>query len=55
MKLTYYAARGTCEQIRILLAEVGLEYKEWTLSPNEYASMKHDIPFEQLPMWGLYF
>ena len=52
MQLTYYAARGSCDQIRLLLAESGLQYTETNLSGNEFDKIKHKILFGQLPMLG---
>jgi len=52
MKFTYFAARGTGDQIRLLLAEAGISYQECIVTGTDYAKMKVKIPFEQLPMWG---
>jgi hypothetical protein len=50
--LAYFAARGTCDQIRLLLAETGLEYQELIVTGAQYAKIKDALPFSQLPLWG---
>jgi glutathione S-transferase len=53
MQLTYFAARGSCDQIRLLLAEAGLLYKEINVSGAEFSKIKHTVLFGQLPILGI--
>jgi glutathione S-transferase len=50
-KLTYFAARGTCDQIRLLLAETNIPYYEMTINGLEFNKIKNFLPFQQLPLW----
>lgn len=50
-KLTYFAARGTCDQIRLLLAETNIPYYEITINGLEFNKIKNFLPFQQLPLW----
>jgi hypothetical protein len=52
MELTYYAARGTCDKIRILLAEAGVSYTENLITGADYEDIKDGIEFGGLPIWS---
>jgi hypothetical protein len=54
MKLTYFAARGVCDQIRLLLAECDIQYDQITLTPREYLQRKASFPLGDLPLWGTF-
>ncbi len=52
-KLTYWAARGTCDQVRLLLAETAVKYEEVIITKENVALLlQNPIPFELLPIWG---
>ena len=55
MKLTYFAARGNCDQIRLLLADTNTTYQEIIVSGLEYERLKSTLLFGQLPQLGLFF
>jgi glutathione S-transferase len=48
--LTYFGVRGSCDKIRLLMAQGNLNYTEVIITGREFASAKKDFEFEQLPM-----
>jgi hypothetical protein len=50
MELTYFAARGTCDKIRLLLAEANVSYTENLITGPDYEDVKHAIEFGGLPI-----
>lgn len=58
--LTYFSSRGLAEQIRLLLAEAGVEYQEVSLGtfqpagqPSDFEKLKASgkLPFGAVPLW----
>jgi glutathione S-transferase len=60
--LIYFAARGRAELIRLVLAEVGVDYQEHVVGrgtppvdgrPTDFAALKATgtLPFDALPVW----
>ena len=54
LELTYYAARGTCDPIRLLLAEVSASYQENIISGYDFAEIADGVEFGSLPILGKY-
>lgn len=50
LELTYFAARGSCDKIRLLLAECSVEYKENLISGYDFEDIKNKIEFGALPI-----
>jgi hypothetical protein len=47
--ITYFNVRGRAEVIRLLLEEVGVEYRERRVAVEEWSALKATLPFGQLP------
>lgn len=41
---------GTCDKIRLLLAEAQVPYIEHNVTGTEFATLKKSLPFSTLPM-----
>jgi len=48
--LTYFDARGRAEIARLIFAEAGVEYEDKRLSREEFAALKPNLPFGQVPV-----
>ena len=53
LELTYFAARGSCDKIRLLLAECSISYKENIISGYDFEDIKYKIEFGSLPLLSL--
>ncbi|GMR50779.1 hypothetical protein PMAYCL1PPCAC_20974 [Pristionchus mayeri] len=49
-KLIYFEVQWRCEPIRILFHYFGQEFEDMRITNDEWAQMKPDAPFEQLPL-----
>lgn len=54
LELTYFAAKGTCDVIRLLLAEASQSYRENILSGYDFRDIEDGIEFGTLPLLGNY-
>lgn len=53
LQLTYYAAKGSCDKIRVLLAEAGASYQENIITSYDYDEIAEGLEFGGLPVFGL--
>lgn len=49
--ITYFDVRGRAEVIRLLLEEVGVQYRERRVGLEEWPALKATLPFGQLPCY----
>jgi len=49
-KLTYFNVRTSAEIIRLIFAAAGVEYEDNRIVKDQWAAMKKDTPFGQLPI-----
>lgn len=55
LELTYYAAKGTCDPIRLLLAEAGVSYQENIISGYDFSEISDGVEFATLPILSKIF
>jgi len=53
LRLTYFGVRGSCDKVRLIMAQAGIEYQEEVVKGREFARLKHEFEFGQLPLLGI--
>jgi len=49
-RLIYFNSRGRAETIRLIFAAAGVDYEDVRVDKGQWAAMKSNTPFEQLPV-----
>jgi len=49
MKLTYFDMRGLAENIRLIMAQAGVDYEDCRIEKGQWPGMKDSMPFGQVP------
>jgi len=50
MKLTYFNSRGLAENVRLVLAQAGVDYEDNRIDKETWAAMAETTPFGQVPV-----